>query len=216
MLEMFGRIWRIYPDLQKVIINKTDARLRQIETSCAAEGRFLSFCQPDGYCDDMSAVRFHELLGLPPLETNLIYQIDYLALDLIKVIVQRASRFRPSDKNAPIELEHYNCAINSTSDLLFGIPFEMDIPQVEINKATRQINRTNSMFMDDGDDLRTMDMFYEMRALEQKQLSAFNAAVVTDSDDKDSDEDHADDFDYYAILILRPYYRLVHNEWRAR
>ncbi|CAI5438637.1 unnamed protein product [Caenorhabditis angaria] len=83
--------------------------------------RTQSFCCPDSNISSFYAYKFHEAIGLPPLEIDLIYYIDFIAREYIMEIVHKALLIGDSRNISKLTCDEYMDSVGS-NDILFNIP----------------------------------------------------------------------------------------------
>ncbi|CAD6184620.1 unnamed protein product [Caenorhabditis auriculariae] len=71
-------------------LKKRNEELSKKGRSLFAEFKDISFCSRRNSRSTFRALRFHELIGLPPLETDLIYHLDHFAMEIIRELVYEA------------------------------------------------------------------------------------------------------------------------------
>ncbi|KAK6028207.1 hypothetical protein OSTOST_05749 [Ostertagia ostertagi] len=130
----------------KLFLKKRNRHLSTEHKELLDYARRVSYCSRTGRLSAFRAHRFHEFLGFPDLQTDLIYILDFLAREIVMEVTYRAAqarqlelekhRTRPSFMEQPIskgkiavenlELCYYEEALRSSTgwrrnqDILFG------------------------------------------------------------------------------------------------
>ncbi|PIO64576.1 hypothetical protein TELCIR_13791 [Teladorsagia circumcincta] len=130
----------------KLFLKKRNRHLSAEHKELLDYARRVSYCSRTGRLSAFRAHRFHEFLGFPDLQTDLIYIIDFLAREIVMEVTYRAAQARqlereklrttPSFLEQPVsrekmaaenlELCYYEEALRSSTgwrenqDILFG------------------------------------------------------------------------------------------------
>ncbi|KAK5971981.1 hypothetical protein GCK32_006669 [Trichostrongylus colubriformis] len=131
----------------KMFLKKRNRHLSAEHKELLEYARRVSYCSRTGRLSAFRAHRFHEFLGFPDLQTDLIYILDFLARDIVMEVTYRAARARQVEREKrltdyhstiqpfvsheklaaePLELCHYEEGLRTcigwreNGDILFG------------------------------------------------------------------------------------------------
>ncbi|XGW23259.1 hypothetical protein V3C99_005472, partial [Haemonchus contortus] len=82
----------------KMFLKRRNRHLSAEHKELLEYARRVSYCSRTGRLSAFRAHRFHEFLGFPDLQTDLIYILDFMAREIVMEVTYRASRAREQER----------------------------------------------------------------------------------------------------------------------